>query len=575
MADVLSSKVTQYLPVLGWLPGYQKAWLRLDLVAGLSAAAVVIPQALAYATMAGLPLQVGLYVALAPMFAYAMLGTSRRLSVSSTSAISIFTGSILFDVVGPASSPGDYIVPAATLAFLAGVFLLLAALLRLGFLADFISRPVLTGVLSGIGVVIIISQLGKVLGLSVPPGSSSLQTLGFVFSNLNQINWPTLLLTAVTLAIIVLLPRFAPRIPAALVAVASGILLSALLDLSQLGITLVGDIPTGLPALSLPDLSLIGRLWLPAAAIAVLAFTESIAVARAFRQFGEPPVDANQELVALGAANIAGGFFQAYPASGGSSQTAVNARAGAKTQAAALVTVGVVVLILLFLAPLISLMPEATLGAILLLAGAGLIDVAEFRDMAQIRRPEFILALIAFAVVIVGGILAGVLVSVLLSIIALIAQADRPPVYAVGRKPGSHTFRPLSAYPHDDTIAGLLIARTEGRLFFANVATVIDGIWSLIHQTSPKPQVVVLDCDAIPDIDYTALKALAEFKVQLQDNGITLWLAALNPTALHNVRQAMQAKHVGDEGLYPSLEEAVEAYLQRDAAPEGTAPAEG
>ncbi len=557
------SGIKKYIPILEWLPSYQSGWLRLDLVAGLSAAAVVIPQAMAYATMAGLPIQVGLYVALAPMFVYALLGTSRRLSVSSTSAISIFVGTILFSVVGPVSNPSDYIIPAATLAFLVGLFLILAAVLRLGFLADFISKPVLTGILSGIGVVIIISQLGKVLGLSVPSGSSNLATLEFIFTNLSQINWPTALLTAVSLVIVIFLPRFARRIPAALVAVAFGILLSALFDLSQVGIALVGNIPTGLPSVSLPDLSLVRGLWLPAAAIAILTFTESISVARAFRKFGEPAVDANQELIALGMANIAGGFFQAYPASGGTSQTAVNASAGAKTQMAALVTVGVVVLILLFLAPLIALMPEATLGAILLVAGAGLINVAEFRNLAQIRRSEFYLALIAFVVVIVAGILVGVVVSVFLSIVALIAQVNHPPVYALGRKPGSHEFRLLSDHPDDDTFAGLLIARTEGRLFFANTSRVIDDLWALIHQTSPKPQVVILDCDAIPDIDYTAIESLAEFKEQLNKAGILLWLTMLNPQALHNVRQAMLAKNMSGEGLYSHLEQAVEAYTEK------------
>lgn len=557
------SGIKKYIPILEWLPSYQSGWLRLDLVAGLSAAAVVIPQAMAYATMAGLPIQVGLYVALAPMFVYALLGTSRRLSVSSTSAISIFVGTILFSVVGPVSNPSDYIIPAATLAFLVGLFLILAAVLRLGFLADFISKPVLTGILSGIGVVIIISQLGKVLGLSVPSGSSNLATLEFIFTNLSQINWPTALLTAVSLVIVIFLPRFARRIPAALVAVAFGILLSALFDLSQVGIALVGNIPTGLPSVSLPDLSLVRGLWLPAAAIAILTFTESISVARAFRKFGEPAVDANQELIALGMANIAGGFFQAYPASGGTSQTAVNASAGAKTQVAALVTVGVVVLILLFLAPLIALMPEATLGAILLVAGAGLINVAEFRNLAQIRRSEFYLALIAFVVVIVAGILVGVVVSVFLSIVALIAQVNHPPVYALGRKPGSHEFRLLSDHPDDDTFAGLLIARTEGRLFFANTSRVIDDLWALIHQTSPKPQVVILDCDAIPDIDYTAIESLAEFKEQLNKAGILLWLTMLNPQALHNVRQAMLAKNMSGEGLYSHLEQAVEAYTEK------------
>ncbi|MFN2181408.1 MAG: SulP family inorganic anion transporter [Candidatus Promineifilaceae bacterium] len=550
------------MSVLSWLPAYQANWLRLDLVAGLTAAAVVTPQAMAYATIAGLPVQVGLYVALAPMLVYALLGSSRRLSVSSTSALSILTGTALIAAVGTTSSPNDYVTPAATLAFFVGLFLVLASLLRLGFLADFISRPVLTGFKAGIGVVIFVSQLGKVLGLSIPSGSSVFETLGFIATNLEQINWPTVALAAVTLAILILLPRLVPRIPAALVAVAIGIALSALVNLGAWGITLIGNIPTGLPSFALPDLSLARSLWLPAMGIALMSFTESIAAARAFRAQGEPAVDANHELFALGMANVAGGLFQAYPAGGGTSQTAVNVKAGAKTQVAELVTVAVVALVLLFLAPVISLMPEATLGALVLVAAAGLVQVGEFRDMAQIRRTELMWALLAFAGVVVLGILQGILFAILISLLTLLVQVDHPPVYELGRNPNSGVFRPLEDHLQDETIPGLLVARTEGRLFFANISRAIDQLWSLIHQVSPQAQVVILDCDAIPDIEYTAIKSLKEFEEQLRSAGIELWLAALNPEALYMVRHSPLGKRLGDERIFKSLEEAVATYSQ-------------
>jgi SulP family sulfate permease len=552
--------IDKYIPILGWLPHYQARWLRLDLVAGLTAAAVVIPQSMAYSTIAGLPIQVGLYVALVPMFVYALLGTSRTLSVSSTSALSMLTAAALLQAVGPASSPSDYIVPAATLAFLVGVFLVLSSLLRLGFLADFISLPVLTGFKAGIGVVIFVGQLGKVLGLSIP-SESVWQTLLSIVTNLDQINWPTVLLSLVTLAILILLPRFVPRIPAALVAVAVGIAISALFDVSELGIALIGDIPAGLPSLSLPDLSLVRSLWPAALGIALMSFTESIAAARSFRGHDDPMLDANQELFALGMANIGGGFFQAYPAGGGTSQTAVNSKAGAKSQVAEMVTVGVVVLTLLFLAPIISLMPEATLGALILVAAAGLINLKEFQAMARIGRQPLVWALLAFAGVIVLGTLEGILVAVLISIITLIAQADRPPVYSLGRKPGSDVFRPLGDYPDDETFPGLLLTRTESRLFFANASWVIDNLWLLVQQAAP--QVLVLDCDAIPDITYTALNLLTEFEEQLSEAGVSLWLVTLNPTALHVVERSPLGATLGHERMYFNLEQAVEAYLQR------------
>jgi SulP family sulfate permease len=552
--------VKKYFPILGWLPGYQAGWLRFDLIAGLIAAAVVTPQAMAYATIAGLPVQVGLYVALAPMLVYALLGSSRRLSVSSTSALSILTGSALIAAVGASSNASDYVTPAITLAFLVGAFLILASLLRLGFLANFISLPVLTGFKAGIGVVIFVSQLGKVLGLSIPSGSSVLATLRTILTSLNQINWPTVTLAIATLAILIFLPRFARMIPAALVAVIFGIALATFFNLSALGISSIGEIPTGLPSLSLPDLSLVRSLWLPAMGIALMSFTESTAATRAFREHDEPLADPNRELFALGMANIAGSFFQAYPAGGGTSQTAVNANAGAKTQMAELVTVIVVALILLFLAPLISLMPEATLGALVLVAAAGLVQIDEFRDMAQIRRTELIWALLAFTGVVVLGILEGILVAILISLLTLLIQVDHPPVYVMGRKPGSDVFRPLADHPQDENFPGLLIVRTEGRIFFANISRAIDKLWGMVPQHAP--QVLLLDCGAIPDIEYTALKSLAEFEEQLQNAGITLWLAALNPEALYMVRHSPLGQKLGNEEMYLNLEQAVESYLQ-------------
>ena len=559
-ATTAPTGIARFIPALGWLPHYQARWLRLDLIAGLTAAAVVIPQAMAYATIAGLPIQAGLYVALVPMLVYTLLGSSRQLSVSSTSSISILTASALLYAVGPASSAADYVVPAATLAFLVGLFLAAAALLRLGLIADFISLPVLTGFKAGIGVVIFVGQLGKILGLTIPSGSV-LQTLMSILTSLGQINWPTVLLSLGILAILIFVPRFLPRFPASLLAVVVGIGVSVLFNVSELGIALIGDIPSGLPSFSPPDLSLVGSLWLGALGIALMSFTESIAAARTFRRHGDPLPDANQELFALGMANLGGSLFQAYPSGGGTSQTAVNTNAGAKSQIAGMVTVGVVVLTLLFLAPVISLMPEATLGALVLVVAAGLINVDQFRAMGRIRRQELVWALLAFAGVIVLGTLEGILVAVLVSLLTILAQADRPPVYVVGRKPGTDAFRSLGDHPNDDTISGLLIARTEGRLFFANAPWVVDKLLLLVQKDAP--QVLVLDCSAIPDIEYTALMSLTEFEEQLSKAGVSLWLAALNPTALHIVERAPLGTTVGHERMFVSLEQAVEAYAHR------------
>ncbi len=549
--------LSRYVPILEWLPGYQAKWLRPDLIAGLTTAAVVIPQSIAYATIAGLPVQVGLYTVLVPMLVYALLSSSRRLSVVTTSTISILTAAQLVAVV-QSGDPAEYMAAASTLALLTGAFLVLAGILRLGFIANFISLPVLTGFKAGIGLVILVGQLGKVLGISVSKGPF-FQTVLAVLQGLGETHWPTFLIALVTMAILFMVPRLAPRFPAPLAAVAVGIAASALLGVGEAGVKLVGDIPSGLPPFALPSLSLAGQLWPGAVAIALMCFTESIAAARTFARHDDPPVEANQELLALGAANVAGGFFSAYPAGGGTSQTAVNSKAGARTQLSGMVTAGMVLLTLLFLAPLIGLMPQATLGALVLIVAVGLIKPEEFRTIGRIRREEMVWAIVAMAGVVVLGTLEGILVAVAVSLATLLYHANHPPVYALGRKPGTDIFRPLSPdRPDDETIPGLLMVRTEGRLHFASIPNTRDMVWSLIRQN--QPQVLVVDCSAIPDIEYTALQGLSGFEEKLREQGITLWLAALNPEPLKIIERAPLGATLGHERMFHNLQQAVEAH---------------
>jgi len=555
-----ASGLARYLPILSWLPRYQKTWLRWDVVAGLTAAAVVIPQSMAYATIAGLPVETGLYVALIPMLLYALLGASRPLSVSTTSTIAMLTAAALAAAV-QSNNPADYMAPAATLALIVGAFLVLASLLRLGFLANFISLPVLTGFKAGVGVVIFVGQLGKVLGISVPK-EPFFQTILSILQGLGAIHWLTFAVSLVVLAIMLFLPRLTLRLPAPLVAVAVAILASALFNLGDKGVALVGAIPSGLPTFSLPDLSFAGVLWPSALGIALMSFTESTAAARAFVKHGDPTPAPNQELLALGIANIGGSLFQAMPAGGGTSQTAVNSQAGARTQLAEIVTAATVAIILLFLSPLIGLMPEAALGALVLVAAAGLVNVQEFRAILSIRRTEFWWAIIAFAGVILLGTLEGILVAVAISLLALMYQTNRPPVYALGRKPGTHVFRPLSdKHPEDETIPGLLLARPEGRIYFANASRAGDKLQQMVRQT--KPQVLVIDFSAIPDIEYTALQMLTDFEEKLGEQGVSLWLVDLSPDCLTVIQNSSLGAKLGRERMFFDLEQAVKFYRSR------------
>jgi MFS superfamily sulfate permease-like transporter len=375
---------------------------------------------------------------------------------------------------------------------------------------------------------------------------------------LGQIHWPTFALALVTLAVLVLLPRLSKRIPAALVAVALGILASVLLNLEARGVELVGAIPPGLPRFTVPDWSLLRTLWPAALGIALMSFVESIASARAFMQHDDPPLDADQELFALGMANVAGGLTQAYPAGGGTSQTAVNDQAGAKSQMAEVFTAAVVVLTLLFLAPLIGLMPQATLGALVLVAAAGLIKPREFQKIGRFRKVELVWALAALVGVVVLGTLQGIAAAVILSMLVLIYLANRPPVYAVGRRPGTDVFRPLSDHPDDETFPGLLLLRSEGLLYFASAPRAIERYWASIGEAQPR--VVVLDCSAIPNIEYTAVGLLTDFEEKLSEAGVTLWLAALNPAALQAVERSALGHRLTHERMFLNLEQAVEAF---------------
>ena len=545
-----------------WFLDYRCQCFRFDLIAGLTAAAVVLPKAMAYASIAGLPVQVGLYTALTPMVIYAVLGMSRPLSVSTTSTIAILTAAELA-IVAPGRSPEQLLTVALTLALMVGAILFLASLLKLGFIANFISDPVLVGFKSGIGLIIIVDQIPKFLGGHIEKGSF-LENLVQITTHLPEKSLPTLWLALGTLALILALERFDHRIPAPLVAVAGGIILSQWLNLQAKGIETIGSFPAGLPGLSLPDLSLAGALLPGALGIALMSFIETITIGRSFVSREEPRPRADRELLALGLANIGGAFFGAMPAGGGGSQTAVNHAAGARTQMAELVTAGAGALTLLILASFIGLMPQATLAAVVVVATVGLINPAEFLSIRRIRHVEFRWALVALAGVIFFGVLDGILVAVSVSLLSLIYQANHPPLHVLGRKRGSDIFRPLSGkHADDETFPGLLILRTEGRVQFANAQRIGDKMWPLIQQHQPK--VLLLDMSAVPDIEYTALKMLTEAEEKLRASAITLWLAALNPSALEVIRKAPLGATLGHERMFFTVPLALEKYLSLKA----------
>lgn len=544
--------------LVDWIPGYPSDWLRPDVVAGLTAAAVVIPKAMAYATIAGLPVQVGLYTAFVPMLIYAVLGTSRPLSVSTTTTLAILTAAELREVA-PNGDAASLIEASATLALLVGAMLLLASILRLGFIANFISEPVLVGFKAGIGLVIILDQVPKLLGIHFAKGTF-LHNILAILRGVSHSSLSTLVVAAVMMALLIGFERFIPRAPAPLIAVAAGILAAHFLRLQTHGVELIGTIPRGLPTLSLPNFSLAAALWPGALGIALMSFTETIAAGRAFARSDEPSPKANRELLATGLANLGGAFFSAMPAGGGTSQTAVNRLAGARSQVAELVTAAATLATMLLIAPFLSLMPQATLAAVVVIYSVGLIKPAEFTAILKIRRTEFTWALAAFAGVIALGTLKGILVAIILSLIGLAYQVADPPVYVLGRKPGTNVFRPRSEeHPEDETFPDLLLLRVEGRLFFANAEHIAEKMRRLIDNA--KPKVVALDLSGVPDLEYTALKALSEGEKRQRERKISLWLVGLNPGVLQVVQKSPLGEVLGREALHFNLETAVQKHL--------------
>lgn len=539
------------------------ATLRLDLVAGLTAAAVVLPKAMAYATVAGLPVAVGLYTAFVPMLIYALLGSSRVLSVSSSATLGILTGTQLALVV-PDGDPAKLVAATATLTALVGAMLLFARLLRLGFVANFISAPVLTGFKAGVGLVIVLDQLPKLLGIHITKQGFFVDLLSLV-RHIPETSPMTFGVAAASLLILIPMKRLWPHSPAPLVAVGVAIAASWFFGLSALGVSTVGLILEGLPSLRMPDPALLAQLAPGALGIALMSFTETIAAGRAFTRPEDPPIDPNRELIATGAGNLGGALLGAMPAGGGTSQTAVVRAAGGRSQKASLVTSSIAVATMLLLAPVLGLLPNATLAAVVIVYSVGLIQPAEFRAIRTVRRMEFRWAIIAALGVLMLGTLKGIVVAIIVSLIGLCSQVAHPRVSVIGRKRGTDVLRPLSPeYPDDETFEGLLIVRPEGRLFFANAQNVTEQINALLTQYTPR--VLAVDMSRVPDIEYTALQTLMESERRMTERGAVLWLVGLNPGVLEVVRKAALDQRLGRKRMLFDAHVAIERYQSLSTA---------
>ena len=531
-----------------------------DVIPGLTTAAVVVPKALAYATIAQLPVEAGLFAAMVPMVVYAALGTSRVLSVSTTTPIAILCASAIGEAMR-ADAGLDPLAAAATLSFLVGAMLVAARLVRLGFLASFISEPVLTGFKAGVGLVIVVDQVPKLLGIKIHK-EGFFRDAWSIVEKAADLSPATLAVAVATLVVIFGAKKALPRAPAPLLAVAAGIAASAWLGLEAAGVSVVGTIHGGLPRLQMPRPQAFLAMWPAAAGIALMSFTESIAAARAFARAGEPALDANRELLATGAANVAGSFIGAMPSGGGTSQTAVQRNAGAHSQAASVVVAAAAFATILFLGPVLALLPNATLAAVVVAYSIGLVSPHEMLAIRQVRTMEFRWTIAACLGVMVLGTLKGIVLASLLSLLSLVALVNRAPVQVMVRKPGTRTWRVRSAgNPQDESIPGLLVVRPEGRAYFANAASMGEKMTALVEEARPK--VLLLDASAIPGFEYTALKMLIDAEARLAAAGVQLWLAALTPESLELVRRTSLASTLGPARMFHDVDSAADAFVAR------------
>jgi SulP family sulfate permease len=559
--DRQERSLARVLPVVGWLPGYERRRLRGDLAAGIAVTALVVPKNLGYADIAGVPLQNGLYAAAAGAIIYALFGTSRHISTGPSSSLAAVAGG----AVAVTSLAGDQAAElVAAIAIATGLLFLLLALLRMGWIASFLSKAVVTGFLAGAAVDVVVGELPKLTGTSAE-GDNAWREFGSWIGALGDMHWTTLLVGVTALGVILGLRRLAPAVPGALVLVAGGLLASSLFDLGAHGVALVGDVPSGLPSPDMPDLGLVrdnyATIAIAAVALLLIGFSQTAGDARAFASRHRYRIDVNQESVAQGMANVGAGLFQGMPVSTSLSASSLNESAGARTQVASLVTGGLVLATLLVLAPLFSDLPKAVLGAVIIDAVVfGMIDVAELRRLYRVTRFDFWVAAAAIVGVLSAGVLAGVVVGVFLSLGWLVYVATRPPMPLLGRQAGTQVFRDLDENPADETFTGIAVLRMDGGLFFATAEALEERVRELAEEDHDR-RALVLDLEGVNFIDSQGAAKVTEIHELTEADGVTLRLARVKPQVLAVLEADGIIDRIGADHVHGNVHRAVEAQL--------------
>lgn len=552
----------KYIPLLSWLPSYRRAWLRVDIVAGLTIMALLVPEGMAYAELAGVPPQAAFYAAPIGLLLYAAFGTSRQLVVAVSSGVAVMSASIVGSLAAPDSS--DFIALTAALAVVAGFVAVIAGLLRLGRIARFFSPSVLLGFVLGLALVIMIKQLPKIFGLESGEGNSWERLLDVVRS-LPETHAMTLFVGASTILLMLFLERRFQRVPAALVALVYGIAVVTIFGLEEQGVHVIGDIPSGLAPPQIPSVSGSDVIALvPGAfAITLVMFAEALGPARRFAANHGYRIRENQELVGLGMANIGAGFFQGFPIGASLSKSAAADAAGGKTQMAGVVAAGATVLVALFLTPVFANLPEAALGAIVIVAVSRMVRIRALRRLYRIRKKDFILALAAaIGVLTFDDVVVGLLVAVGISLVALILRTSEPRMSRLARLPGTLEFRNSADHPEGLTVSGLLVLRPDEGIFFANSQALAEEVREVIEAAEEPVGVVLLDLSLTSDTDVPGVSMLGNLAREFDETGNELRFANVRASVFDLMSSAGVLDVVGEENIYADVAAGTLDYLK-------------
>ena len=550
------------VPIVGWIRSYERSWLRGDLIAGVAVAALVVPKNLGYAGIAGVPLQNGLYAAAAGAILYALFGTSRQISTGPSSGLAAVAASAV--AVAGITGTQDVASFVAAITLASGVLFLLLAVLRMGWIAQFLSRAVVTGFLFGAAIDVVIGEFPKLTGTKVT-GSNPLQELWSWLGSLGDSSLVTVLVSVVALVVVFGVRVIAPKVPGALVLVVGGLLASWLFDLGSHGVALVGEVPRGLPAFQVPDVQVLsghaGTVVIAAVALVLIGFSQTAGDARTFAARHRYRIDINQESVAQGMANVGAGLFEGMPVSTSLSASSLNDHSGARTGLASLTTGAIVLATLLVLAPVFSVLPKPVLAALIIEAVVmGMMDVPEMRRLARVQRFDFWIAVAAIAATLLVGVLAGVIIGIGLSLIWLIFVATHPPMPVLAREPGTQVFRELDEHPGDEQFAGVTVLRLDGGLFFATADALEDRVRE-VALSAPGSTAIVLDCGGMDFIDSQGSAKMSEILNLTKQAGVTLRLARLKPPVREVLERDGVLGRIGDDKIHGNVDHAVNAQL--------------